>query len=355
MGNDPHKAHLGFNGIAWFRKHIEIDSTLVNIPLALAMTHFGASEIYVDGKLVASFGKIAGNGSSEYLNPQNIPFIIVLPQAGKHVIAVRYANFNTLFWRDKYNTVFAGFRMTVSNSANAIATDRHLTISNTVIFILLFSIFIALSFLHFLLYLFFRELKSNLYFSMFSFSLSVVFLLPFFSRFSTKPETQFNTSVISIIAGILVCFSLSGFINELFGHRKWRFYIVSVVSAVGVFCAFISHYFLFVAGALLVFLITFVSVEAVILIVSAIIRKVKGARIIGTGILLFALLFILIVVSSVFTGSFDIDDSTPEGKIVALFTAISILSIPISQYPCRFIWHGVLHLPTGISQHSCSR
>src|SRR5438046_323582 len=58
-----------FNGIGWFRLHFIADSTVAGKPLAMTMSHYGASEIYLDGTLIKSFGKINGADSSEYYGP----------------------------------------------------------------------------------------------------------------------------------------------------------------------------------------------------------------------------------------------------------------------------------------------
>src|SRR5689334_16049335 len=55
-----------FNGNRWFRLHFIIDSTEAGKLLAMTLSHYGASEIYLDGKLLKSFGKINGPDSSEY-------------------------------------------------------------------------------------------------------------------------------------------------------------------------------------------------------------------------------------------------------------------------------------------------
>src|ERR1051326_3325237 len=47
-----------FENIGWFRLHIEVDSQFVDQTLGLMLTQSGASEIYLDGKLLYAFGKI---------------------------------------------------------------------------------------------------------------------------------------------------------------------------------------------------------------------------------------------------------------------------------------------------------
>ena len=96
LKENPKKESEKFNGIGWLRLNVRIDSSLVNVPLALEVTHYGASEIYVDGSKIMSYGNIKGKDSSVYYDPQRVPLVFYVHAAGLHVIAVRYANYNSL-------------------------------------------------------------------------------------------------------------------------------------------------------------------------------------------------------------------------------------------------------------------
>ena len=41
--------------IGWLRKTIVIDSSLMNKTLAMTLNHYGASQFYIDGKLIKGF------------------------------------------------------------------------------------------------------------------------------------------------------------------------------------------------------------------------------------------------------------------------------------------------------------
>src|SRR6185436_1694970 len=102
-----------FNGVGWFRLHFSADTTVVGTPLALTMSHFGASQVYIDGKVIKSFGTINGADSSEYYDPREVPFIFTVKEAGEHVIAVRYANYNAEKNFKTYGHSSAGFEMMI--------------------------------------------------------------------------------------------------------------------------------------------------------------------------------------------------------------------------------------------------
>jgi predicted transporter len=79
-------------------------------------------------------------------------------------------------------------------------------------------------------------------------------------------------------------------------------------------------------------LIIAVSFDSVFAVIFAIIRRVKGARIIGTGILFFCLFILTIFAMALVKGGrMDINDSTVGGQILVIFLALAILSIPVSM------------------------
>ena len=54
-----------FDGKAWFRLHMEIDSSLFGKTYALLMNQYGASEIFLDGEKIASIGDFKSDSSEE--------------------------------------------------------------------------------------------------------------------------------------------------------------------------------------------------------------------------------------------------------------------------------------------------
>src|SRR5690554_1575086 len=48
---------MDFQGNGWFRNSFEIDSTLVGVPLSFEVDLIGAFEVYLDGRLLKTFGK----------------------------------------------------------------------------------------------------------------------------------------------------------------------------------------------------------------------------------------------------------------------------------------------------------
>src|ERR1035437_4355051 len=84
-----------FKGIAWFRIHIYIDSSLNDTPISLLIEQDGASQLFLDGKLMHSLGMVSADSKNEKkYNPQGIPLSFRYVNAGEHLFAVRYSNLN---------------------------------------------------------------------------------------------------------------------------------------------------------------------------------------------------------------------------------------------------------------------
>src|ERR1043165_2212184 len=87
-GYKSHKK-LPFDGIGWFRLHFRIDSSgLGNKTIGLKMNHWGASEVYLDGKRIQRFGTVKGKDSSWQFNPQDVPFSLPGITYGEHILAI---------------------------------------------------------------------------------------------------------------------------------------------------------------------------------------------------------------------------------------------------------------------------
>ncbi|MES2618642.1 MAG: adenylate/guanylate cyclase domain-containing protein [Bacteroidota bacterium] len=320
-----------FKGLAWFRKYIHLDSSLTGLPLALMINQNGASEIYIDGKLIYNLGRIDGPNKSLYKDPQKLPIIFSIRDTGTHTIAIRYANYNAKAHYEEYRNSRSGFEISIANANIAVEGRNATVITLSLILLLMCFIFIILSLLHFLLYIFFRESKSNLYFSIFSFCLGLAFFIPYFTSLNPDPDLQLQFTALTPYIFVVSCLSLSRFINELFSSKKsWRYWTINCLSLGLIASAFFDFYNIVFSIATFV-LIVFVLLEVIVLIIRAIIKKTKGARIVGFGILFFALLLLsLLFTTIVIDGDYFINDSTPQGQLLLVLIAFAILSIPLS-------------------------
>ncbi len=169
-----HKNEEFFPGIGWFRLHIEIDSSLMNKTFALTMNQRGASQVYHNGELVKESGTIGTDTIKEVReNPKDIPIIIHFDSSRQQVLAVRYSHKEAFQNIKKYNEERSGFVIRISTIKTALKALGDQIVSSKII-LSLFIIFVVLGALHFLLFIFFREKKANLFYSLFVLGFSVL-------------------------------------------------------------------------------------------------------------------------------------------------------------------------------------
>ncbi|MCB0699228.1 MAG: hypothetical protein KDC11_05235 [Chitinophagaceae bacterium] len=317
---------IRFEGVGWFRRHIYVDSALLYQPLALNLKQEGASEVYLDGKLLAKYGKIDGE-NSVYYSPRLLPKTIIFKEPGTHVFAVRYANYHPDWLSEKKTYNSAGFQIWLMGTDEDSAGTR--VAGKFIVFLcLLIGLFFALSTSHMLLYLYYRAERSNLYFSFFCLAMSLSYFFMMVKGLHTNPRVSHfaDTSMMFFLS--LMCIGLSGLSNELFAKKKLRFYIIVVLS----FVPFVVYFFSEsdAIGLFLIMLII-VMVESFVLTLRAILRKEKGAYIIGIGIFFFTLFFLASLSLSLLVGNFDLRLGTVQGQIMVVLSIMAILSIPFSM------------------------
>lgn len=326
FADKPQKDIDSFNGICWLRFHFTTDTGIARHPLALKIVHSGASEIYLDGQKIVSFGLIGTNKNCKYYDPHSLPFIINAPEVGAHVLAIRYANYNAAKNKRMYHQYLAGIQLQVEMANSSVRFHFFQAKVITFTLVLLFGIFFALSVLHLCLYIYYRPGRSNLYFSIFCASASCMLILLFFYRFSSNPYRLFYGYYISPFIIAAGCISLSGFMNQLFSGNKTRVVIIAVLFLATSFLWILYPiYGLYAFGVL----ISVVALESVILTLSAVFKKVKGARIITFGICMFSVYTLIFI--CVLAVNRDFSDASIWGLLMEIFGVVAILSVPGSM------------------------
>lgn len=317
--------YKGFTGIAWFRFHFIADSSIANQTIALLLMHYGASDVYFDGKKIQSFGTIKDSSTTLPEIPR-IPCFFYTTTTGEHVIAVRYANYHAVEnWR-KFQEPMAGFTLKMGIPEDILNSMIIDDIFGNYFLIILSMMFFVLSFSHLFLYLYYRPLHSNLWFSLFCFAFSIVFFVPLLSNITLTPSVTFYKDIILPVDVALLCLALSGLINSLFVGNKLRFRIVAFM-AMG---TTILYFFNTGAGSLAyASIICLVALEAIVVIVQAILKKVAGALIIGTGFMFFLLFLVVTLVYLIFNHNITLDGG-PLSTIVSLSALAALVSLPIS-------------------------
>jgi class 3 adenylate cyclase len=317
---------LGFKGKGWFRKHFFSDSTLAEIPIALEIEQDGATEIYVDGKLVKQYGVFRKNGNAYYENPK-YELATLLLKPGAHVLAVRYENFDAWKRLVRYDEPEAGFRIWFVNLNYGIDSIRGALFATSLITLVSGSIFLALFIVHLILFLFYRAAISNLIFSLFNFGFASFFYFIYIDVIGQSVMFQDMSALFINIALSISCFSLSALVNNLFSKKKLRFRIITVLCIAVIAVTFINYS---PATKMLAGIGAICALEAAILVCRAMYRKIKGAKILGIGILFFVLFFASIIIASLAMDGIQLQGG-PMALLLVILAVMAIFSIPFSM------------------------
>jgi serine phosphatase RsbU (regulator of sigma subunit) len=224
-----------WNGIGWFRFHMAIDSSLWNTSLAFYMNQLGASEVYYDGKLLYTYGKIGNSPETTILRQNRVWKSLRIDPRRDQVIAIRYANYD---WKRQFSFGFApGFLINL-NDLNVTFLQQQRFIRNLDAQQIFYSSIPAiLAVLHLLLFAFYRKQKQNLFYS--------ICLLGFaginFSAIQRFIETIPNSIIFyyqldSVFAVIAIFFSLLTTYALLYIElpSRWLAYLaLSIILTIG--------------------------------------------------------------------------------------------------------------------------
>lgn len=313
---------LKFNGSGWFRLKFHIDSTLVDTSLALMFNFSGVSELYLDGKLFKKYGEWNGDKIIEYYNPRDVPEPITFRDTGKHVIAIKLKYFE----EDEFD--WSIFELSMGSAEKSIEKYASQGIAITFVINFLGVIFLTLGIVHLFFFLYYRNIVSNLFFSLFMLSLSAVMGLSMFLFISNNPIEQNKATEILFFIIPLLCLFFTAFIHFIFYEKTKVWIIIMLVLAVVCF-AFI-YFEVESVDILMIPLVIFSLLHGFIRIIVSLFKKQPGAWIIGTGIL-FSILFLCIIISIGIVGGINVNTANLSGQLIVFGVLLAIISIPLSM------------------------
>ncbi|MYB94019.1 SpoIIE family protein phosphatase [Candidatus Poribacteria bacterium] len=301
----------GWEGIGWFRLHLSVpDERLWHTPLALQVIYqAGASEIYLDGELIYTFGEVGNTKEEEEPYWERNPQVISFSGETDHLIAVRYSNFSSY-----HLTPVLGFALGIGPLNPGIKGRVNIVRSGTTVQMVWTAILIFMMLQHLLLFFFYPCARENLYFALSAGSIGVfVFLiLQFFLVATSVAETLYLLRllvcvyVLMFLSGMLFLYTifypklpklfwffLAGWVLILcFGLRSLRTgfplfgdgELQSTIEASGVVFASSFNIGLAIVCCFLFAILTFLEMARVIIV--AIFKKKDGAWIFGLGSLM---------------------------------------------------------------------
>jgi len=325
-----------WKGISWFRTNIRIDSSLINQPIAFLVDQFGASEIYLNGKLIKKLGVIGKTLEQETpYQPSDIPFTVILDTNLVYNIAVRYSNQLAYEKSEWYASRFGsiGFVLSLRDNDEAITSKVDNEKATVAVNILISGIFLALALLYFSLFIFYSDKKENVYYALFNLCISILFFVSQLER-SVKSDLSLIVfyNVLSSASLTLVFIFYLGFLYSIFYTKIPKlFYAITAIAI-----AFVVSDVLGFKGDLfdkiqLVF-IALTTLVGLFIIIQAIRKKMEHAWIIGTGVIL----FVLFVMTLFVVGLLGKNINSIVG-IILFFIGLVSLPMTMSIYLARSI------------------
>lgn len=311
----------------WIRYYFKIDSAMVNESLCFNISQLGASEIYLNGKKIESIGKIGNAKSAEFRIKNEVPALFSLDNTEVNVLAIRFLPITkTKKTVVNYSPIALDIEL---NAANDFLDDKvDMMQGFNFIAMLICGIFLALGFVHLLLFLFYRKAVYNLYFSTYNLSIGLLsyMVLSFYEM--TDPDKINTYSFLSFLSIVVFGASLTGFVNTLFGKSKLRLKIMLGIA--GIFI--ILFYFSAALAVSFVFFYIFIAaLESFFLIIRAMIRREKSAFIVGGGVLTFFLFVIMLIVFQILDSLNIVDPDQLFGDdFMGYALGFIFISFPIS-------------------------
>lgn len=328
---------IEWNGIGWFRLLIEVDESLVGVPLALDVnTQSGASEIYHNGKLIYAFGVVSSDSLEEVGYQERLPKSFIFTEAGLNVIAVRYSNHRAnQFVGSGYN---AGFRYLLVEMNHQVSGVMKNTRTSTIHQFLFSGVLFVFTIIHLLLFLFYPKLRQNLFFAMFTATFGILNYLNYEVYFSTSGLAIINIIQMQLIFVLLTMVFFLLFSYSLYYHKIPKQFYVFALAFLSLGFTFNSNSDVYLERILLVLGSIFV-LEIVRILLVAAYKRHKGALVFSVGLILFMSTEIYAVgvnmeyFNAIFAGSAEF--ASISGIIVLLITMSVSLSRSFAETNVR--------------------
>ncbi len=222
-------------GFGWYKKTFEMPPALRGKPISFRMGHFGASEVFLDGKLVQRYGEVAGDEQVEKIFVPRVPWTVFPDNQQTHTLLVFYSNMHAGL--PYYGNKHIGFRLLIATTdvfpQHESSDIGILPISVCIMFI--FSLFF------FFVYLFYPNRLASLFTAILLLNFSALFVGIYFTITKSEWEPLRKAalfvqieSVWNILLQLLVLYAL--YYN---GKLRYRF---PVVMGAMVICVFVSFY-----------------------------------------------------------------------------------------------------------------
>jgi two-component system NtrC family sensor kinase len=274
-------------GIYWLRLRLLVDSNILKGQLALMIRQSGASEMYLNGRMIHHFGRLSSSPKNIIAyDPFGKPVSFPLGKDAQQLLAVRYALQPSVSYLTNYverhpvlqirinyiDTVMARYQL--HSNPTVLGPDPTLSYFRA-------GVFFILAILHLAFYLYYPPQKANLYFFLYALLSAIAQIL-----YSNVPhEVQYifyfdNWNVDLVMMGTFLMLTAIYF---LFNQKRgWIFWTLLVSVIVGIpVNIWASGYTGFTINVIV--LINCINLEIVRITFKAIKNKHRGSWIIASG------------------------------------------------------------------------
>ena len=305
--------------IGWFRIRISIDTRLSR-QLVFQLNQSGASEIYLNGKLIHQIGVLSKNlAEIRAFTTSRAPLTIPFSPDEDQVLAIRYALQPNISYGQHFGISNIGLQIHINTveGANKFQLEQLLDDRNGNLYVGSFGI---LAILFFTLFLFFPARKESLYFAIYTIIQALTWSYFYKMNLPIEVKNIFILKNSYLIFQTVSYFFLLLSVYTIFKQKPgWIFWIFRMLCIVAILCGT----YIFPLGWLVygTGLSTLLNLEATRLAFIAMKRKQKGAWIMVIGGAIYSLSWFLFNLRFLHIFNFDIGID---------FFLISILSIPVS-------------------------
>jgi two-component system, NtrC family, sensor kinase len=261
-------------GFGWYQKTFEVPPAFRSKPAEFRMGQFGASEIFLDGKLIQRYGEVANSIQDEKIFVPRVPVSFILDSQSTHTVLVHYSNMHASL--PGYNDKHIGFRLLIAptdvfpqEESSKIST---LPISASIMF--LFGVFFLF------VYFFYPKRLASLITTILLLNFCAMFVGIYYSITESEWETLRKIAVFvqiesvwSILLQLLVLYAL--YYRD---KMPRRFYLIIAAMVIAVIAAFYPK-----IGILLIPILIFVYFDMYRLLILGIKNKKSGFWILLVG------------------------------------------------------------------------
>ncbi len=236
-----------WNGIGWIRIEVEISDAMRGKTLALYLRSSGGVDVYHNGAFIYSSGKVGRSVDEEQAIITRHPIPLHLSTGidssnTRHVFAFRYSAHILGKPEFSRHQPYLYFLLEEHESfiTRLVTHLNKVTVRQT----FLSSIFLIFAFIHLLLFLYYRTIRANITFAIFSLFCAVAVYAIYETRVSDTPEYDRLMLMLGDSGLMLLSLSAIAFIHTVFYNKFLkRFAIYAGVVLVGLFFVWIPNSF----------------------------------------------------------------------------------------------------------------